>query len=98
MFPLLTFDRFRRERSRCSQQGNEVVRQIVQAMAAIDEGPGKVAEIVPSSKGLRFETDIPALNATVEAARASKQRHGFTVVASDERSLAQRSLTAPKEN
>ncbi|WP_347557002.1 methyl-accepting chemotaxis protein [Robbsia sp. KACC 23696] len=78
-------------------EGSEIVAQVVQTMAGINESSGKIAEIIGMIEGISFQTNILALNAAVEAARAGEQGRGFAVVAGEVRSLAQRSSAAAKE-
>jgi len=78
-------------------RGGDVVAQVVQTMAAINESSKKVVDIIGVIDGIAFQTNILALNAAVEAARAGEQGRGFAVVASEVRNLAQRSGAAAKE-
>ena len=78
-------------------QGGQVVTQVVDTMAAIDQSAKKIVDIIGVIDGIAFQTNILALNAAVEAARAGEQGRGFAVVATEVRSLAQRSAAAAKE-
>jgi methyl-accepting chemotaxis protein len=78
-------------------QGGEMVQKLVDTMGLIDKSSKKIVDIVSAIEGITFQTNILALNAAVEAARAGDQGKGFGVVASEVRSLAQRSATAAKE-
>jgi len=78
-------------------RGGEVVAQVVQTMAAINESSKQVVDIIGVIDGIAFQTNILALNAAVEAARAGEQGRGFAVVATEVRNLAQRSASAAKE-
>jgi methyl-accepting chemotaxis protein len=79
---------------RKAAEGGEVVRQAVEAMAAIENSAGEIAQITSLIDGIAFQTNLLALNAGVEAARAGPAGAGFAVVANEVRALAQRSAEA----
>lgn len=83
--------------SEVAVRGGEVVTQVVETMASINESSKKIVDIIGVIDGIAFQTNILALNAAVEAARAGEQGRGFAVVASEVRNLAQRSAAAAKE-
>jgi methyl-accepting chemotaxis protein len=83
--------------SEVAVKGGNVVSQVVDTMASINESSKKIVDIIGVIDGIAFQTNILALNAAVEAARAGEQGRGFAVVASEVRNLAQRSAAAAKE-
>ena len=69
----------------------------VAAMTEISEASAKISEIISTVDEIAFQTNLLAVNAAVEAARAGDEGRGFAVVASEVRSLAQRSSISSKE-
>jgi methyl-accepting chemotaxis protein len=83
--------------STVATRGAQTVHRVVERMGLIDQGARRIGDIISVIEGIAFQTNILALNAAVEAARAGAQGQGFTVVAAEVRSLAQRSAQAAAE-
>ncbi|WP_234259691.1 methyl-accepting chemotaxis protein [Halomonas sp. MCCC 1A11062] len=77
-----------------AQQGEVVMQRFIRTMEEIHEHATQVNAIVDLIDSIAFQTNILALNASVEAARAGDQGRGFGVVAGEVRSLASRSAEA----
>ena len=71
--------------------------QLMAATKNIDESSMKIKSIIKTIEDISFQTNILALNASVEAAHAGSAGKGFSVVADEVRSLASKSAQAAND-
>ncbi|MBK5929493.1 hypothetical protein CCR82_02810 [Halochromatium salexigens] len=78
-------------------QIGESITELNDAIADIQSSTSSISQVIDKIDNIAFQTNILALNASVEAARAGAAGSGFAVVAGEVRNLAVRATEAAKE-
>jgi methyl-accepting chemotaxis protein len=79
-----------------AEKGARQMDDMVAAVEAINQASQNISQVIKEIDNIAFQTNILALNASVEAARAGQHGKGFAVVAEEVRNLSTKSADAAR--
>ena len=85
------------EASAAVTEGSDKMNELLKAMDDISKSTNEILQLNKVIEDIAFQTNILALNASVEAARAGDAGKGFAVVASEVKNLAVKSQEASQQ-
>jgi methyl-accepting chemotaxis protein len=85
------------ESSKISQDAVTQIREAGTIVRTLSEASAEIGKVVSLIQAIAEQTNLLALNATIEAARAGEAGRGFAVVASEVKSLATQTAKATEE-